>query len=239
MPREKKQKIIRNLKQEVQRLREFVAEVHELSAELVDGEGAEQGELMERLRREMHRLREMVFTDELTQIWNRRGFYETFTRLFREALSRKNDQMARKHFIVDDFSVVFIDLDNFKTINDTYGHNIGDEVLKDVAQALQESIRDIDGVARFGGEEFVIALVGAREARAYEIGEKLREKLSRDVVIERSGGKTVTASIGVASLSSSDADDLDELVGYADKAMYEAKTNRGKNNVVKYSELSL
>jgi diguanylate cyclase (GGDEF)-like protein len=228
---------IKELKAEVERLRSFVADIHELSAELVDGtETSHHDEIAEKIRTEMERLRELVFADELTGVTNRRGFYERFEGIFREALFFKNNSETKRSLKIVDFAVVFVDLDDFKQINDTYSHDEGDKVLKATAEFLRLKVRDIDGVARFGGEEFVLVLVGASESQAYEKGKEVLAGLRDKVKLSQAPERVVTASIGVASLRASDADNLDELVGYADKAMYEAKT-RGKNAVVKYSEL--
>ncbi|MCI0619733.1 GGDEF domain-containing protein [Candidatus Wolfebacteria bacterium] len=228
---------IKELKAEVERLRSFVTDIHELSAELVDGKEASHDEVAEKIRVEMERLRGLVFTDELTRVMNRRGFYERFEGIFREAVFFKTHPETKRSLKIIDFAIVFIDLDDFKQVNDTYGHDEGDRVLKATAEFLQSQVRDIDGAARFGGEEFILALVGANEDQAYEKGQEALSALRERVTLSRAPDKAVTASIGVAALRASDADNLDELVGYADKAMYEAKTARGKNAVVRYSEL--
>lgn len=229
---------IRELKEEIAHLRSFISEIHELSAELVDGDADENHDAADNIRGELERLRELVSRDELTQVLNRRGFYERFVKLFNEALYLKSHPTSQRRLQVHDFALIFIDLDNFKQINDTYGHDAGDVVLKEAAAFFKAHIRDIDGVARFGGEEFVLVLVGATEELAFQKAEVIREQLSSVVHVPNTPDHVVTASIGVVSLGLSDADDLDELVGYADKAMYEAKTERGKDAVVRYSELS-
>lgn len=228
---------IRELKQEIESLRLFVADIHDLSGELVDEDEANHEEVAGKIRSELERLRELVSKDELTGILNRRGFYERFEKIFKEALYEKNNPEARRRLKIPDFALIFIDLDDFKQVNDTYGHDAGDVVLKDAAQVLKEQVRDIDGAVRLGGEEFVIVLVGADEDLAYDKASNLLKLFVERVKVPSDKDRKITASIGVASISMSDADDLDELVGYADKAMYEAKTNRGKNTIVRFSEL--
>ncbi len=192
---------------------------------------------IEELHAEMKRLKALVHRDELTGLLNRRGVIDEFGALFKEALFEKDHTEFRKGVIIKDFSVIFLDIDNFKKINDTYGHDEGDHVLKGVAHVLKSHIRDIDAVGRLGGEEFVIALLGAREGKAYEKGEEIRSLISENVHVNNDKNLPLTASIGVASLHQSQAITLEDLIACADKAMYEAKTQRGKNNVVKYSEL--
>lgn len=191
--------------------------------------------LVEKLRSQLHQLRTMVYKDELTGILNRRGIYEEFSAFFDEARFSNTRKEKRAGVTIDDFSIIFIDLDNFKKINDTLGHDAGDEALQKVSSLLKKEMRDIDAVGRFGGEEFVVAMLGATEQSAFTKAEEIRKKIEQTPCVH--GSHCLTASIGVASLHSSQADSLEQLITFADHAMYEAKTNRGKNNVVKYSEL--
>lgn len=190
--------------------------------------------LVESLRQELKKLKGLVYKDELTGVLNRRGVYEEFEAFFHESLAAQDRKVARKGVVISDFSVLFFDLDNFKKINDTHGHAEGDEVLKHLAKLLRKHVRDIDAVGRLGGEEFVVGLLGASEEEACVKAEEIRKAIEEEI---RAGGEPVTASIGVSSMKKSKAQNLHELVDTADKAMYEAKTNRGKNAVVCYSEL--
>ena len=232
------QQTIKELKAEVEHLRAAVSDIHDLSSELVDGEHENHDEVAGKIRAELERLRTLVSKDELTGILNRRGFYERFTNIFQEALFESHNPDGHKRRVtIPDFTIMFLDLDDFKQVNDTYGHDAGDVVLKETARLLGEEVRDIDGAIRLGGEEFVLALVGADENLGAQKAESILQKLAKEVKVPSDEERVITASIGIASLGTSDADDLDELVGYADKAMYEAKTNRGKNTIVRYSEL--
>jgi diguanylate cyclase (GGDEF)-like protein len=188
----------------------------------------------ERLKKEVRNLRELVFTDELTNVLNRRGFITKYEPLFNVALYNKNNPKHLRKFRLNDFSILFFDLDDFKPINDTYGHDVGDQVLVAFAQLVNGLIREVDSVARIGGEEFLVSLLGATEEDAYFVAEKIRQKIM-DIKIKGTD-RSLTASIGVASIDKSDADIFDELIGYADKAMYAAKAS-GKNRTVKYSEI--
>lgn len=189
------------------------------------------------LLNELNKLRQLVTSDELTKVYNRRGFYGQSALTFQQALRHKIQGSKREGDNDTGYAVLFIDADNFKSVNDTYGHDVGDEVLIAIAQTLQELIRETDCVARFGGEEFVVGLANVTESFARIKAESIRVALTDRVRIAADPNRRMTASIGVASLDASDADTLDELVGYADKAMYEAKHNRGKDSVVAWSEL--
>jgi diguanylate cyclase (GGDEF)-like protein len=130
-------------------------------------------------------------------------------------------------------SVVMIDLDHFKTINDTYGHEAGDETLRRVSQACKASLRQDDLVARLSGEEFVVVLPTVDEAAATVIAERLRRVVG-DMTIKVDGHKfNITASFGVAQMSGCDVK-FDECLSRADSALYLAK-RAGRNRVEKFS----
>lgn len=192
-------------------------------------------EMIEKLHSQLHHLRTMVYKDELTGILNRRGIHEEFTSFFEEARFSEENKGKRTGVTINDFSILFIDLDNFKNINDTLGHDAGDEILKKIGSVLKADMRDTDAVGRFGGEEFVVAMLGTAENDAYIKAEKIREHIEGTLCLDSSA--CVTASIGVASLLTTKAKTLEQLITFADKAMYEAKTKRGKNIVVRHSEL--
>ncbi len=212
------------------RIREVVQE-----AEIVF-EDAEDKEALTEMYGEIERLKKLVYVDELTGLMNRRGIADEMGAFFKEALFAQENPEMRKGVVIADFSVIFIDADNFKSVNDTYGHDEGDHVLKAIAKVLQDNARGIDAVGRLGGEEFVIGLLGATEDDAYAKADELRKLITQDVDVAQD--RKMTVSIGVASLHHSKAQTLTQLIEYADKAMYEAKTKRGKDTVVKYSELA-
>ena len=236
MSETEEQKILA-LEKELEHLKNSVMEIHDLSADLINGGHVAGEHVAKKIRDEIERLRVLVYTDELTHIANRRGFFDRVQKDFQHALDCKRGNEKRKQCRVKDLSILFVDCDDFKKINDTFGHDEGDRILIAVADVLTRSVRKTDTVARFGGEEFVVALVGVDERYALRKAEEIRNSLTQNITIGDGTIQTVTASIGVASLSASDADELDALVGYADKAMYEAKTHRGKNAVVRWSEL--
>ena len=126
------------------------------------------------------------------------------------------------------FSLLFCDVDNFKKINDMFGHNKGNDVLKKVSEIINDSVRVSDIVCRWGGDEIVVGLMGANEEKASQIGEKIR------VAVEKETKDTgVTVSIGVIAYEK--GLNMQLIVEGADKAMYWAK-KEGKNKVIKYSD---
>jgi diguanylate cyclase (GGDEF)-like protein len=130
-------------------------------------------------------------------------------------------------------SLVMLDIDNFKRVNDTYGHQQGDRVLAEVARVVRESSREIDAPARYGGEELAVVLPQTDIEGAYQLAERVRQEVAAlDIpLMEGSGSISVTASLGVASLPA-DAQDGGGLIAAADAALYEAK-HAGKNKTVR------
>lgn len=198
---------------------------------------AEDTKAFAEMQEEIERLKKLVYVDELTGLMNRRGIMDEMGAFFKEALFAQEHPEMRKGVVITDFSIIFIDADNFKSINDTYGHDEGDRVLRAIAKVLHDHVRGIDALGRLGGEEFVVGLLGVTEDDASLKAEQLRTFITRDVAVLKDAERKITASIGVASLHHSKAQTLTELIEYADKAMYEAKTKRGKNAVVRYSEI--
>ena len=178
-------------------------------------------------------LEELATKDPLTGFYNRRGFEEETARLAKDINFSKKNPETRKHFYIDSMSLLFFDIDNFKSVNDQYGHKAGDQVLQQVSQIIRQKVRNIDVIGRWGGEELVAALVGSHEEDAYRKAEEIRKAIKSRV---KAGDREITVSVGVSSLDESET--FDELVKNADKAMYVAKRERDKNNTVRYSEIS-
>ncbi|SFN22869.1 GGDEF domain-containing protein, partial [Nitrosomonas communis] len=155
-------------------------------------------------------------TDELTRLNNRRHFYE---------LSRKLFSLARRY--QTRLSVFIFDIDHFKQINDKYGHQFGDTVLRHVAQVISEHVRETDVPARYGGEEFIVTLPNTTVHEALAAAEHLREEISAPREIADGKKMTVTVSVGVAEMMTNE-DNLDRLIQRADQALYSAK-NAGRN----------
>jgi len=156
---------------------------------------------------------ELSFTDALTGVPNRR---QLFLRL--------ENELSRSLRFGDPLSLLMIDLDLFKRINDAHGHTIGDGVLRGVALALRRNVRKIDIVARYGGEEFCVVLPRVAKPEALEVAEKLRRAVAATTVPgpDSQSALSVTISIGVATLGV-DAHDIAALIEKADTALYEAK----------------
>jgi diguanylate cyclase len=182
-----------------------------------------QAEELKRLHAEM---KELASHDGLTGLYNWRAFYEHAEQMLKTAHRRQENT-----------TLMILDLDHFKQINDRFGHAEGDRVLLAVASTLNSTARDNDIVARHGGEEFVVAMIGPGEAEGLQAAERMRAAIAS---IENMKTR-VTASIGVATLApqaekNDPARVLAELLDQADQAMYAAK-NAGRNLVCHYGHL--
>jgi diguanylate cyclase (GGDEF)-like protein len=128
-------------------------------------------------------------------------------------------------------AVALLDLDRFKQINDTYGHLIGDEVLRQIADTMTGVLRDYDVAGRFGGEEFVMLLPQTRAPDAFKIADRVRARIGRLPIVTTSGEQVaVTVSIGVAALDAGSSRELTDLLAAADAALYRAKAS-GRDQV--------
>ena len=194
----------------------------------------DQQEMTARLRTQVRRKRyndqlrasvtqtiEMAVTDGLTGLHNRRYLDSHLQTLFDRAVARRRP-----------LSVMITDLDRFKTINDTFGHDGGDEVLREFARRLRKNVRGIDLACRFGGEEFVVVMPDTEAGIAEKVAERVRAEIAQTPFrIGASGDAiSVTVSVGVSSLRRG-ADTVQDLMKRADIALYEAK-NAGRNRVV-------
>ncbi|HEY5628465.1 MAG TPA: GGDEF domain-containing protein, partial [Candidatus Limnocylindrales bacterium] len=156
-------------------------------------------------------------TDALTGLPNRRYFDEYLGLL------------ARRRRAEDRVGVLMVDIDRFKKLNDTYGHAVGDHVLREVAQAIVSAVREGDVPARYGGEEFVVLLRNPGERIAVEVGERVRRAVG-DLDLRRLGVAGVSVSVGVAVADRPDVE-LEEVIEEADRALYRAK-RAGRDRVV-------
>ena len=199
--------------------KELLEEVNRLKAEI------------EKFKEEIERLKKDSIHDKLTGLKARAFFDEELNENLSQ-IFEKNEKHRKEGFGFTKISILFIDLDNFKKVNDTYGHGIGDEVLKKVANILKESVRGTDIAARYGGEEFAISFLGADEENASIKAEEIRKVIEKTIFNDYPDLK-ISASIGVATIDHLSRTDL---IKFADRAMYEAK-NSGKNKVVKYSDI--
>jgi two-component system cell cycle response regulator len=177
-------------------------------------------------------LKYLGLIDNLTGVNNRRFFDQ-----------RLEEETARVNRSKTPISCLFVDIDYFKKINDTYGHQVGDQVLRHIAQIIREQVRAIDIVARYGGEEFTVILLQAGEKKAWEIAERIRTTIEQENYYSDSGQRIpLTASIGINTLLPEDC--LSDFKGVAkqfveraDQALYAAK-NRGRNRTVCSSNIN-
>lgn len=167
-----------------------------------------------KLRRWLH---ELSSTDELTKVANRRHIMELM-----------EFEVTRAHRYSTPFCAALLDIDHFKSINDTYGHHVGDEVLKRIAMLYQDSMRKMDTIGRYGGEEFVLVFPHTHISSAKQVLERLRQ-VTEAQVFDSMLERQVTVSIGLAELS--DNESVDELLKRADQVLYEAKRG-GRNRIM-------
>lgn len=180
----------------------------------------QRAQVLEMTMADNKRLEQLALTDPLTAVLNRRALTE-----------RLAAEMGRVKRYESEVSLLLIDLDHFKNINDNYGHLVGDDVLMEMAALLQNAVRAVDIVARYGGEEFVIALPETGAVGAERFAERLREVIEGH---EFSGGARgslhLTASIGVAAFPHPGLETVEDFFAAADQALYRAKAE-GRNRV--------
>jgi len=184
--------------------------------------------LQDALRRAQKELEEKSITDALTGLKNRRFFDERIVEEYRRAQR-----------YADPVSLIMLDLDHFKQVNDRHGHPVGDLVLREAARLLRSSIRDPDICARYGGEEFAVILPKTHVAGALAVAERIWREMGAKIYKvppDAPGGPLdlqVTASIGLAFYPSKDITSAELLLKYADEALYEAK-RAGRNTICLY-----
>ncbi len=181
----------------------------------------QRAEVIETAKTENARLEVLAHTDPLTHTLNRRALTAR--------LASELDRARRYDSVV---SLLMIDVDHFKGINDTHGHLAGDDVLREVAALLQQAVRSVDVVARFGGEEFVVVLPETPLSGAIVFAERMREAIEARTFAGDAGSAplTVTASVGVAVFPAEGVESVEALFARADEALYRAKAD-GRNRV--------
>ncbi|MFK7732324.1 MAG: diguanylate cyclase [Pseudomonadales bacterium] len=176
----------------------------------------------QRVQAQNAKLHLLATRDPMTNCLNRRSFYTEFEQKFVHARNKNEDLTA-----------IMVDIDHFKSINDSFGHSAGDEVIKILAKVLHDNARECDLVARYGGEEFAIVLEKIDSRGAESIATRIGKALAESDAVEHTEGKVITASLGVASITHG-AKDKEALLDEADQALYVAKET-GRNRVVCFS----
>lgn len=183
-------------------------------------------ELLARVKKELRiqelieKLEKLASTDTLTKLYNRRFFYENAIKTI-EYAKRQNHAL----------SLIMLDIDHFKNVNDTYGHGAGDEVLQELAQIMRNLQRKSDIIVRLGGEEFAILLPDTSKEQAFEVAQKLRQTIEKSQVFLSDGNIIhFTVSLGVSSVQTGEETDIEAALSRADKALYRVKES-GRNNV--------
>jgi diguanylate cyclase (GGDEF)-like protein len=175
------------------------------------------------IRFAVDKIKQVSDTDELTGLYNMRAFSTMLQRSFKQAVRYGHP-----------LSVVMIDSDNLKQVNDAHGHDAGNRLLQHLVRCIREQLRGSDVMARFGGDEFILLLPETNNKGALEMSERIRKAVELSRFNVREGDTNVTASLGVASYPE-DGGNLDVILEKADKAMYRAK-QKGRNRVVSYLE---
>ena len=182
--------------------------------------------LQDELKRSNEKLQELSNTDPLTMLYNRRYMMS--------ALERELHRAQRKGAPL---SLIIMDIDHFKRINDTFGHQQGDVVLMRVAELARQSLRSYDVAARYGGEEFVLILPETSHEEALHVADRLRLAIQQEAFAAPINTTRITISMGVASFPCPGLTTIDDLIRAADEALYRAKQS-GRNRVVSSQALS-
>src|ERR1035437_2458382 len=185
------------------------------------------------LEAEVHELEKDLIHDSLTGL-KTRAFFEEEAKLYLSSIWNTGAAKRKEWFGFKNISFLFLDIDYFKNVNDKYGHDVGDIVLKKVGDAVVRSLRGGDAAARWGGEEMVVELLGANEDDAFNTAIRINE-LVKSLTFSEAPDLHVTISIGTATAM--EGLTFEALIQQADEALYKAKQT-GRNKVVRYSELS-
>lgn len=167
---------------------------------------------------------QFAITDGLTGVYTRRYLMDRLEEEIERSAARKTP-----------LSILMIDADNFKMFNDKHGHLVGDQVLRSVSTIVQENIREIDYVGRYGGEEFCVILPDTDSEGGLFVGERIRKAIAETLIHAYDAKLKITVSIGIASLPQ-DGETSSELIDHADKALYRSK-DRGRNCVTSFNPL--
>lgn len=163
-------------------------------------------------------LEQWALTDSLTGLDNRRN-----------VLHKAEMEFIRSNRFQYDLTAIIIDIDDFKQVNDTYGHNIGDQVLKTVGKRCRNQLRSIDMIGRYGGDEFLVFLIETNYDEARDVAHRLRNCIAEEPIVTDQGPLNVTISLGIAT-KDRDSNHETDIIDWADQALLDAKKS-GKNNI--------
>ena len=192
-------------------------------------EWIKKGEVIERYYnpgRLFEEVQRLAMTDDLTGLRNRRGFFEIAGR-----------ELERAERTGRPLTALMLDIDGFKRVNDTYGHAVGDEVLRHLAERCRRAVRDIDIVGRYGGEEFAVVLPETDLKTAYEVAERIRSTIGGEPFDTEVGPLPIRVSVGLALLTDDNDQTMASLLDRADTAMYLVK--RAGGDAVRSAESGL
>jgi len=194
--------------------RELISLSYSKWATIMKEYSSELSQINELLHKKTKKYEEMASVDQLTGLYNRYKFTELFVSLYATMVKRENDM-----------SLIMLDIDHFKNINDTYGHNMGDKVLVDISNILKHYFRNVDIVGRWGGEEFVVLVPTANSTNCEKLADKIRRAIQEAKILD---DLEVTASFGITQIKLGDT--LEIAISRADEALYDAK-NSGRNTI--------
>ncbi len=211
----------------IRKLTELVENIiaFDYSAELEITPGNDEiGELAVNFETMRLKIKDLVTRDQLTHVYNRRFLMHVFELAILKAL-RLDEELC----------CIMLDIDHFKKINDTFGHQAGDAVLIKISKALLDQTRDYDTPARYGGEEFILVLPATDIKTAYEIAERIRKTIQNQAFCFEGRQINCTTSIGVSRRDKNTANTTEQIINHADSALYEAKAS-GRNRTVIYRD---
>ncbi len=182
--------------------------------------------LQDRINSKRRELESLSLTDDLTGLLNHRAMQK-----------RLKDEFSRAQRYNDPLSLLMIDVDHFKAVNDTHGHQVGDRVLKELAQVILESVREIDVAARYGGEEFLVILPQTHFSGSLAVAERVWRSVGEHQFAPDESDLRLTVSIGISFFPNKSVSTSDRLVALADEALYQAKRD-GRNRICLHQQLS-
>lgn len=182
--------------------------------------------IIKKLKKRIVNLEEIAYYDTLTDVLNRRGFLMHAEKIFSRGVYARDHGDIKS--LYRNFSILFFDVDYFKQINDTYGHDTGDAALQFVAQTLSHRLRGYDMVGRWGGEEFVVLLFDISYGASLVVADDIRKEFEQSQFLYKKKKISLTVSVGISCFTKQKT--FDELIKQADKAMYDVK-KRGRSGV--------